>query len=93
LSQFEFGVAVALVTPVLGGPSGFGAGSSFTSLGTMTPFLVSGTLGNPPSGVSAAAGVCGGGAVVALGVHADNEMAAAADIIHWPIDFIAITRM
>jgi len=83
---------VALVTPVLGGPSGLGAGSSFTSLGTTMPFLVSGTLGNPPSDESAATGVCGGGAVVALGVHAENEMAAAAEIIHWPIDFIAITR-
>jgi len=61
------------------GPAGFGPGSSFTSLGTITLLPVRGTTGKPASTAdgSALAGVCGGGSPLVFAAHAESASAPA----------------
>jgi len=75
---------------------GGASGCSLTSLGTTTPFPVSGTIGKPASSGEGAGlpAIWGGGSVPTLGPHAEGISAQAAQIRQEtrqrPIDFIAM---
>jgi hypothetical protein len=75
------------------GAEGFGPGCSFTSLGTIAPFPVSGTFGRPASAeddASAPAGVWGGGSALERPAHPENNDDAAATISAALTDFFAM---
>jgi hypothetical protein len=75
----------------LGGTAAFGPGCSFTSLGTTTPFPVSGTAGRPASAaVSSADGVCGGGSFTAVELHPHNHTAPASAMTRRSMDLLVI---
>jgi hypothetical protein len=86
------GVAGLLGAPVAGDVvAGRGAGSSLTSLGTITPLPVNGTAGNPASAeVSTRAGVWGGGSLIAFGAQAAMTSAMAARTSPRPLELIVM---
>jgi hypothetical protein len=92
--QFEFGVAVTPAGPGVVCAAGR-SGSSFTSLGTMTPFRVSGTTGNPASAAdgSALLCACGAGSVIGFEAQAASSVSPTAKITPRPIDITAIPQI